>query len=205
MKRLLVSMIAVTGLCGCATTISQTKIDDVIKNKKGGIVVVSVEAKNMGAVNLFGQVTDKSSANIDIHDASDDGKNISLSLVWGTPYSGTIQDGYAVMFLPENKAGETYVISRYNAGGLYSYHLAMICEGRKTSTFKVKSGDVLYLGHYSLEITSKTLNSVQWNTSLKNDLEAAKAYVTKTFPMIASEMRSATLETRIPDDGASCN
>jgi hypothetical protein len=207
MRNLWISMIAVTGLCGCATTINQTEIDDAIKNKKGGIVVVNVEGKNVGAASLLGLLTEKSPPSLDIHKASDDGKNISLSLIWGTAskYSGKIQDGYAVLFLPESKVGETYVISRYNAGGLYGHHLAIICKGRETSTFKINNGDVLYLGHYLLDITSRTSNFVEWRISHRNDLDAAKAYVTKDFPMIASEMKPATLESRIPDDGARCN
>jgi len=205
MKNLWISTIAVIWLSGCATTINQAELDDVVKNKKGGIVVVGTEGKSMGVASLLGQVSDKSSPSIDIQTASDDGKNISLSLIWSNPYSGKIQDGYAVMFLPENKAGETYVISRYNAGGLYSHHLAALCKGRETLTFKVKNGDVLYLGHYSIEITSQTYNSVRWSISRKNDLDAAKAYVTKTFPMVVGEIKPATLEPRIPDDGAGCN
>lgn len=206
MKTLWFSMIVVAGLCGCATTISQTEIEDVVKNKKGGIVIVSAEAKNAGEpTSLIGLMMGESPPSIDINSASDDGKNISLSLVWGTYYSGTIQDGYAVLFLPENNAGETYVVSRYNAGNLYSESLVMICEGREALTFKVNNGDVIYLGHYSLELTSRTLNSLHWSVSRKNDLEAAKSYVTKAYPMIASEMRPATLEPRIPDDGVSCN
>jgi len=200
-KRIIVSLIAVVALSGCATTASQTDISEVLINKNGGIVIVGVDAKNVGPVDLVGKLMEKRHS-IDIHTAKDDGSTVSLSLQWATPDSGIVQDGYAILHLPENRDQESYVISRYNSSNNY---LTLLCKGRETLTFKVKNGEVLYLGNYSIKLLSRLYNTVQWTVSRSSDFDAAKTYVSKLFPDIANEMKTAILQPRIPDDGADCN
>ena len=195
MKNICVSLIVVVALSGCATTASQKDINEVLKNKNGGVVIVGVDAKNVEPVGLAGKLMEKMHS-IDIHTAKDDGSTVSLSLVWGTPDSGIVQDGYAVFHLPESRALESYVITRYVAS---NNHLTLICKGRETLTFKVKNGEVLYLGNYSINLLSRSYNSVQWTVSRSNDFDAAKTYVSKSFPDIASEMKPAILLPRVPD------
>lgn len=203
MKIFHVSLVAVVALSGCATTASQTDINEVLKNKNGGVVIVGLDAKNIEPIGLAGKLMEKKHS-IDIHTAKDDGSTVSLSLMWGTPDSGIVQDGYAVLRLPESRDRESYVISRYNANGSQTA-LTLLCKGRETLTFKVKNGEVLYLGNYSINLRSRSYNSVQWTVFRSSNLDAAKTYVSKSFPDIAGEMKPAILQPRIPDDGADCN
>lgn len=191
---------------GCATTASQQEIDNVLTHKKGGVVVIGADGKNFSSLGLLNA---SFAPRVHIITVNDNGIDVSAEFSTWTgwnkeSYTASANDGYAVLSLPASKNGESYVVVDYQ-GNATGAQLRTVCLERRTPSFKVKDGDVIYVGSYVVEVTQRLVNGYSWKTHFTFDFPSAKRNVEKTLPNIAAQLKPAIPEVRIAKGfGASC-
>lgn len=205
--RSILSTVILLCLGGCAVTASQTDVDQVLVSKKGGIVVIGAEGKNMDRISL---VDANIAPRITVMAVKDDGARLTAERSdWAgyqnSTYHASVDNGYAVLPLPESSDGESYVVLQYSGSGSPSAaKLETVCLGRQTRVFKIRNGDVLYVGHYSVEVTTSSTARLSWRINYAKDFPSALSHVEKIFPSLSKQLRPAEEATRNPQFGNAC-
>lgn len=103
-------------------------------------------------------------------------------------YDASIKNGYVVMSLPETRENEAYVLTSYKGNPASMFIFSFNCAGKESPIFKIKAGQVLYLGNFNLGPFVKTYNNISWKLERTADIDGAKSFLQKSYPELEQKL-----------------
>lgn len=189
-------------LSGCVSVNYDAK--NVKPESNEGIFIAGVEAHNMP---FLGALNGNYSPHVQLTKVKlKNGAYDQSFLQSSYSYDASIKSGYAVMSLAETKDDEAYVLTSYKGNPASTFIFSFNCTGRQSPVFRIKAGQVLYLGNFSLGPFIKTYDKISWQLERTSDIEGAKGFLQKNHPeleqkLVPHEQLLAT--TRLP--AANCS